>query len=344
MMKKWTGYEKGVDLGGWFSQCNYTKERYEGFITEEDFANLSTWGIDHVRIPVDYNLVETEEGQYLEEGFGYLQRAIDWCGKYGLNMILDLHKAVGYSFDENEGENGFFADEKLQERFYRLWEQFAQRFGGYGDRLAFELLNEVTDASYCETWNRIADTCIQRIRKIAPNIKILVGGYWNNSVSAVKDIKLSSYENIVLNFHCYEPFIFTHQAAHWVKGFPEHFKVGFPEKCEIYEEYIGKYFPDMLNPFCDMTEGKETVDSEYFERLFAEAIQVAEERNVPLYCGEYGVIENADAESTLKWYQTIHPVFVRHGIGRAAWSYRQMDFGLIEEHLKDVLEEIKRNM
>lgn len=341
-MVKWTGYEKGLNLGGWFSQCDYTKERYEKFITEEDFAKFSTWGIDHVRVPVDYNLVVTEEGEYLEEGFAYLQRTIDWCGKYGLNMILDLHKTMGYSFDENEGESGFFVEEKLQERFYELWEQFAKRFGGYKDRLAFELLNEVTSPSYCDAWNRIADSCIQRIRKIVPDIKILVGGYHNNSVVAVKDIKLSNYDNIVLNFHCYDPIIFTHQAAYWVPVFPKDFRVAFPEKCEVYEEHIAKYFPDMLEVFREMTQGVESLGSDYFERLFAEAVRVAEEKEVPLYCGEYGVIDLADAQSTLNWYQAIHPVFVQYGIGRAAWSYKQMDFGFEAEHLADVTEEIKK--
>lgn len=341
-MVLWKGYEKGVNLGGWFSQCNYTKERYEGFVTEADIEKLSTWGIDHLRVPVDYNLVEDENGEYMEEGFAYLQRIIDWCGKYHLNMILDLHKTKGYSFDHQEGEGGFFAEEALQERFYRLWEQFAKRFGGYEERLAFELLNEITEPSYIDAWNRIADNCIARIRAIAPTIKILVGSYWNNSVSAVKDINLSSYENIVLNFHCYEPFIFTHQAGHWIPQFPADFSAVFPEKCEVYAEATKKYFPDMYEGFCGMTRGKEVVDSEYFERLFAEAVKMAEEKEVPLYCGEYGVINNADAESSLKWYQTIHPVFERFGIGRAAWSYKEMDFGLIDEHMAAVLEELKK--
>jgi hypothetical protein len=97
----------------------------------------------------------------------------------------------------------------------------------------------------------------------------------------------------------------------------------------------------MYEGFCAMTGGKDVVDSDYFRRLFAEAVQMAEEKNVPLYCGEYGVINIADAESTLKWYQTISPVFKEYGIGRAAWSYRQMDFGLTDDHLKEVIKEIK---
>jgi len=341
-MVNWTGYEKGVNLGGWFSQCDYSKECYETFITEEDFKELSGWGVDHVRVPVDYNLVETKSGERIEEGFAYLQRAVDWCGKYGLNMILDLHKTVGYSFDGGEKENGFFGDEKLQERFYCLWEEFAVRFGKYSDRVAFELLNEVTEPAFCRPWNRIADTCIKRIRKFAPDIKILVGGYWNNSVSAVKDIVLSDYKNIVLNFHSYDPFIFTHQAAGWLREFPRDFRMAFPESCALYEKAFESTRPDMLWSFKHATEGKEVIDSEYFERLFAKAVQKAESHHVPLYCGEYGVINIADVQSTLNWYKTIHPVFEKYKIGRAAWTYRKKDFGLVDEHMKPILEEIKK--
>ena len=37
-MVEWKGFRKGVDLGGWFSQCDYSEERYRNFIREEDFA------------------------------------------------------------------------------------------------------------------------------------------------------------------------------------------------------------------------------------------------------------------------------------------------------------------
>ena len=33
-MLKEIGFYKGVNLGGWFSQCDYSKERLDSFITE----------------------------------------------------------------------------------------------------------------------------------------------------------------------------------------------------------------------------------------------------------------------------------------------------------------------
>ena len=36
-MQKFNGFMHGVNLGGWFSQCNHTQERYDNFIKEEDF-------------------------------------------------------------------------------------------------------------------------------------------------------------------------------------------------------------------------------------------------------------------------------------------------------------------
>ena len=107
-MRSFVGYEKGINFGGWFSQCEHTKKHYDEFIGESDFAAVSSWGIDHVRIPIDYNLIENGNGDIQESGMMYIQKCIDWCKKYRLNMILDLHKTYGFSFDEGESESGFF--------------------------------------------------------------------------------------------------------------------------------------------------------------------------------------------------------------------------------------------
>jgi hypothetical protein len=61
---------------------------------------------------------------------------------------------------------------------------------------------------------------------------------------------------------------------------------------------------------------------------------------VPLYCGEYGVIHNAEPEYNLAWKKDIYTIFEKYGIGRAVWSYKRMGFGIVDEHCKDVYEEL----
>ena len=181
------GFRRGVNLGGWFSQCDYSEYRLEHFITEKDLDTIAAWGLDHVRIPVDYNVMENEDGTWNTRGFMRIGRALGWCKDRGLKVVLDLHKTAGFSFDIGEAEVGFFGNEKLQGRFYTLWEEMARRYYD-PENVAFELLNEVTDPGFIDAWNRISLECIRRIRVIAPDALILVGSYWNNSADAVKDL------------------------------------------------------------------------------------------------------------------------------------------------------------
>lgn len=307
------GFTKGVNLGGWMSQCDYSEERLNSFITEPDFAVIASWGLDHVRIPVDYNVLEDDRGGYKAEGFQRIENALKLARKHGLNVVLDLHKTAGFSFDFGEKEEGFFESESYQERFCRLWEELAKRFGGDPEHVAFELLNEVTEPRFIDVWNQVSLRCIERIRAFAPDTLILVGSYWNNSPEAVKDLAAPYDSRVVYNFHCYSPMPFTHQGAYWVRSLPQDARPRFDEM--------------------DITPA-------YFEQQFASALEKARQHGVDVYCGEYGVIDRATPEDTVKWFRTINSVFEKHGISRAAWSYKQMDFGLSDSRLDGVREEI----
>lgn len=328
IMKTWKGYEKGINLGGWLSQCEHTTEHYDTFIVEADIAKISSWDIDHVRVPIDYNLLEDKDGNYQENGFAYIQKIIDWCEKYHLNMILDLHKTAGFSFDAGEQESGFFEEENYQERFYRLWENLSRRYRKYKDRLAFELLNEITEKEYMKAWLQISDTCIKRIRAICSDIDILVGGYWNNSVIAVPSLALPQDSHIIYNFHCYEPLIFTHQGAGWVEGMPANFRTGIHRN---YQELLAdtmQYLPNQTQCFDTVTDLTASFGADFFLNLFQEAVQVAEEREVRLYCGEFGVIDLASEEDTKFWYQCIRSAFAQYHIGHAAWNYKEKNYDM----------------
>ena len=119
-MLKELGFYKGVNLGGWMSQYDYSEERLQGFITESDFGQIAGWGFDHVRLPVDYNVIQNTDGTMKEEGLLLVDRAVAWAEKHHLKIVLDLHKTQGFSFDEGEHDDGFFDSGKYQEYFYTV--------------------------------------------------------------------------------------------------------------------------------------------------------------------------------------------------------------------------------
>ena len=313
-MLKEKGFYRGVDLGGWLSQCDYSDDRLNNFVKEEDFATIASWGLDHVRLPFDYNILENADGSVNEQGYAHIERAIGYAKKNGLKIVLDLHKTAGFSFDYySENEHGFFESEEYQERFYKLWEEMAKRFGKYSDDAAFELLNEVTDDKFIGVWNKVIKTCIGRIRKYAPDTIIIVGSYWNNHASAVQALEKPYDDKVVYNFHSYDPLKFTHQGAYWT---------------------------DLIKPEERVSFEESEVDDEYFEKMFGSAIEKARAEGTDLYCGEYGCIDIVSPEDTLKWYKAINKVFEKYGIARSAWSFRGMDFGLSEPRLDSVRGEL----
>ena len=90
----------------------------------------------------------------------------------------------------------------------------------------------------------------------------------------------------------------------------------------------------------DRYPSETTLSPAYFEAFMADAVAAAERKNVPLYCGEYGVIDRVGGEDTLKWFRCIHSVLERHNIGRCAWTYKELDFGLTDTRLDDVRSDV----
>ncbi len=331
------GLKKGINLGGWLSQCVHTKEHYDSFISQDDIIRISAWGLDHVRLPIDCEAIETEDGHIKEEGFQYIDSCIEWCKKSGLRMVLDIHKTAGYTFNNAFcDENDLFKNATLQDRFVDIWCELARRYGKETDTVVFELLNEVVENENSDPWNKLAKRTISAIREYAPVTQIIIGGIEWNSVRAVALLDKPFDENIIYTFHFYEPFVFTHQNASWVPETKD-LKMEYPSAFENYlaaANTVGEKAAFILNS--DIKE----IGMPMLEQLILKAVAVAEERGAALYCGEYGVIDQAPPESTLSWYRDMHQIFEKHHIGRAAWSYKEMDFGIEGPHYAAVLEGI----
>lgn len=338
MLREFTGYKKGVNLGGWLSQCEHSAGHYDSFITESDIAEIASWGVDHVRLPIDYELVRSSDGKDLEAGYRYIDKCLEWCEKHKLNMILDLHKTAGYVFDSKI--NSFFDSPELQNEFVSLWEELAKRYGNLSNRLCFELLNEVVDTEVADQWNDISLRAVKAIRKHADRIRIIIGGVRNNSVLFVDRLGKPFDENIVYTFHYYEPLIFTHQGAYWIDTMPQDFRSGYPLSFKQAAALSEKYLPAENCEFLDFISSDNT-DSGFIRSAFKKAVDYAEKMNVPLYCGEYGVIDRADCADALKWLKDLNEVFSQYDISRAIWTYRSKDFGITDSHYAPIFEKIK---
>lgn len=327
-MKKFEGFLAGTNLGGWISQYRKAeKKHFESFITEADIAQIASWGMDHVRLPIDYMILEDDGKpfEYREEGFDYVDRCIRWCEKYGLNIILDMHRAPGYAF-YTLSENRLFKDELMQQRFIGLWKTFAKRYLSHGKNVAFELLNEIVEPD-STGWNRLSKRTVNEIRKIDEKRTIIIGGNHYNSADTLHELEKIDDDNIVYTFHFYEPHIFTHQKADWEGLLKDlEFEVTYPSGEELYKAYLKK-----SDEFKRKYSFCESVDREYLKNRLQPALYFAKERNAVLYCGEYGVIDKAPAESSIRWHRDLSDLLIEYGIGRAVWSYKLMSFPLVDK-------------
>ena len=339
------GFQKGVNLGGWISQFDrYDTEHFDRFITEADIREIAALGFDHVRVPVDYVLLEEEDGTPKEDGFHYLEACRQWCEKHGLRMLIDLHECYGYSFDplKSMDRERFFYDSALQDRFLKLWGRIARRFSDYPEQVAFEPLNEVVLPEVADAWNKVASDYIRMMRTIVPKHFLVIGSVRYSSVTSVPLLDLPLDDRIVYNFHCYEPLVFTHQGAHWVDGMPQDFRIGYPKSIKEYREAVHSLGLSRNLTGAIDDEGIREVGTDFFEDIFAPALEKAEKDHVPLYCGEYGVIDLADSQDAIRWLKDIHTVMDRHGIGRALWNYKEKDFGFAGEKFAQIREQFIR--
>ncbi|KZT57138.1 glycoside hydrolase family 5 protein [Calocera cornea HHB12733] len=72
-------------------------EHYSTFITEDDFAAIAAAGLNWVRIPVPYWMIEVYPGEPFVPhlAWGYFLKAIQWARKYGIRINMDLHTIPG---------------------------------------------------------------------------------------------------------------------------------------------------------------------------------------------------------------------------------------------------------
>ena len=330
----------GVNLGGWLSQYPASDQRhFDSFITAEDIKRIAGWGFDHIRLPVDYPLLQDEPraGSPSERGWACVESCLEWCQQDGLRVILDLHKAPGYTF-EAPVESPLFGSPALQERFLALWQAMTHRFcAQMEDGLAFELLNEVFLPT-SDPWNALVRRAVAMIRKEDPQRMIVIGANRYNAPGELSSLEVTPDPNLLFTFHFYAPLVVTHQKAPWIQALVEYDRpVDYPGFAPGLEGFLQAHpeHRDRLG-----AEVGKRFDCWYLQSELQPCLDFSLRTNQPVYCGEFGVYEQADLTTRLNWTRDLIDLLHGFGIGRAYWTYKAMDFGLVDEGGQVVSQEL----
>ena len=203
---------RGVNLSHWLSQDFGWEEKY-AHIQKEDIKFIKSIGYDHVRIPIDEIEMWDSLGNQNELAFWHLTQCLDWCAKYNLRAIVDLHVIRSHHFNAaNEGGNNLlWTDSTAQENLINMWVQLSERLKKYpNDMVAYEILNEAVAPDH-EDWNKLLNRAIFTLRKLEPERVLVVGpNMWQVAVY-MKFLEIPEGDkNIILSFHTYAPMAFTH--------------------------------------------------------------------------------------------------------------------------------------
>lgn len=340
-MDFYNNFKNGINIGGWLSQYDVNEDHrfneaertfhFQNFITEHDIRQIASWGADHVRLPImaDVILEEEHPNQLRQEGMFYINQCINWCEKYHLNIILDLHEIEGHGYMDGMVPP-VLTDERIQNECVMIWRLLSEI---YKDKkspvIMFELLNEVHDpTSYL--WRNYYKKMVAAIREIDKDRLILVGTNHANSPFCFPELELVEDDNIIYNFHYYEPLVFTHQLARfseeqWAYGQ----RIHYPGEIHGFIEFLQKH-PQWTSKYPHTAWDKVNAPST-MQKYMQGVLDFKRYTKKEVYCGEFGVVDQADLADRCSWLKDFIAILEKNRIGFAYWNYKEMDFGLVDK-------------
>ena len=283
-------FEANQNLAQTLNFGNSMETKLEGqsglYLNEDDFKTVAEAGFTAVRLPVRFSghTLKSAPYQIKPRILGRVDWAIEQAALNDLTIIIDLHhfeplmRYPEVSFD----------------KYISIWEQLGEHFQDAGDHVYFELLNEPYDA-IIPFWNDYLLDGLAAIRKTNPTRPVIIGPTSWNNVRDLHKLELPEDDrNIIVTFHQYGPFEFTHQGASWVGGSAD---------------WMGTTWSG--------------TDAEIIElkTLFDIAQTWAEEHNRPLFMGEFGALSTAEIKDRATWTAFNVTEAESRGISWAYWEY-----------------------
>lgn len=265
------------------------KEHRDTYVTEEDFQNIASHGLNTVRIPVPYFIFGDREPY--SGCIEYLDKAFDWAGKYGLKVLVDLHTAPGgqNSYDNGgiEGVCKWSQQPDEVEFVLTVLERLAMRYRDREELFGIEVLNEpisfsvymtapsrkkAADKAEAKGSRHVSSRFLKkfyvqaygRLRKILPEEKVIVFhdgfrlGMW-------KDFFVKHHmKNVMIDTHIYIQAMedVTHIHSFWAYRAFIAYQQHLLKKAQKYTPvFVGEWC--VCNELADKKKGHEVIRDEY---------------------------------------------------------------------------------
>jgi endoglucanase len=256
-------------------------------LRDEDFTLVAAAGFDHVRIPVRWSAHAKDAAPYTIDPAFFAR--VDWAVKSalaaGLRAIINVHHYDGITKEPDAHKP----------RLLGIWKQIAAHYQAQPDEVYFELLNEPNDALVAEKNNALIAELLDVVRATNPQRAVIVGSVQWNSVRGLPALKLPEADrNLIVTFHYYDPFDFTHQGAPWVKK----------------ENQTGIDWPGSVGT------------AENIAADFQQAVDWGTLHGRPLYLGEFGAFGIAEMGARERWTKAVVALADRHSLPFAYWELR----------------------
>jgi endoglucanase len=275
---------------------------------EADFQWMTEWGFDFVRLPMDYQLWTDRNDPYkwderIVEG---VDQVVKFGEKYGVHVMLNLHRAPGYSDARPRQKLDLWKDEEAQKQFAFQWARFAKRYRSIPSRrLSFNLLNEPPNMAPSQ-YAKVMRLAIAAIRKEDPGRLIVCDGL----NAGRRPAEPLAGDGVAQSTRGYDPFRLTHYRAPWVNT------------------------GSRAVPTWPLIEGGRTYDRQWLQRWIA-PWQKLESQGVGVMVGEWGVFNRTPHAVVLAWMRDSLEVWKAAGWGWALWHFRG-HFGPLDSERADV--------
>lgn len=322
-----TPFTRGVNLTGWLQSSGPRAVHFTRF-GRQDLQDIRALGADVVRLPINLHAMAGPSPDYALDPLFlfFLDQIVDWCEELDLHLILDNH-----TFDVDSS-----TDPQIGRILVPVWRQLAARYAQRSERLYYEVLNEPHGIGD-DVWNAIQQQVIDAIRTVDTRHAIVVGPAGWNSYNNLDAMPRYADDKLIYTFHFYDPFLFTHQGASWVNpsmapvaGIP--FPYDAARMPEMPPELAGSWVGNAFASY--RSEGA----LERIGHLLDVAARFAQERDVPVYCGEFGVYTpNSPQGDRVRWYAAVRQELEARDFAWTTWDYKG-GFGLFEHGSGELFE------